>query len=137
MLDKSKLEKKELLLLEEIIRRHPDWLRYARNFPGEDSYFEIRIPSPVKENPRIDINNSGDGPYLYFGPSHFDFYSLRSLLKVSWFVWRKMDTSLLADAIDKAVEKIVSEELIAAEWKSFSFNIIKIFPFINGRLCCM
>ncbi len=120
MLDKSKLEKEGLLLIEEIIRRHPDWLRYARNFPGEDSIFEIRIPPPVKENPRIEIISGSDGPYVYFGPSHFDFYSLRHLNKVPWFVWwTEMDTSLLADAIDKAVEKIVSEEFIAATWKSF------------------
>lgn len=133
MLDKSKLENEDLLLLEEILRRHPDWVGYARPHFELDSKFEILIPPPVKGNPPILIDNFGEGPYVYFGPPHFDFYSLRHLLKVSWFVWKKMNISLFADAIDKAVEKIVSEELIAADWKSY-WAILFFFSTTSGLL---
>lgn len=133
MIDRSKLVEEDLLLLEEILRRHPDWLDFSRHHPESDSYFEILIPCPVEGNPPILINNFGEGPYIHFGPPHFDFYSLKGLVRVPYRIWRKGNPSLFADAIDKAVERIISEEFIAADWKSY-WGILFFFSTPFGYL---
>lgn len=129
--DKSKLEKEDLKLLEEILKRHPDWLQYTSNHPESDAHFNIEIPCPIDDNLSIWINNCGEGPYVYFGPDHFDFYSLRSMVGASWGTWmgkwKHSEFSLHVDAIDTVVEKIMKEELIAMTWK----GRIKASGFVN------
>lgn len=119
MFDKSKLEEDDFYLLEEILKRHPEWLAYTDNHPDSDKTFNITIPCPTKGNPPICIDNFGSGPNVIFGPPHFDYYSLRKIAEVSWHNWKYAEPNLYVDAIDIVVDEIISEELIAAYRKGF------------------
>jgi hypothetical protein len=80
MLDKAKLEREDYYLLEEILKRHPDWLQHTSSHPESDANFNITIPCPINDNPPICVDNFGEGLYVYFKPPHLDFYSLRKVV---------------------------------------------------------
>jgi hypothetical protein len=119
MIDKSKLTEEDFILLEEILKRHPEWLEYTENHPNLNTTFEISIPCPTSGNPSIYIDNFGDGVNIYFGPTSYDFYCFPQYLGMSWGDWKNADPSLYAEALDIVIEEIISEELIAACWKRF------------------
>lgn len=113
MIDKSSLNWEGYFLLEEILSRHSDWIKYVENHPESKSLFNITIPCPTSGNPPICIDNLGDGPNVFFGPPHFDVYALSRIVPITWFKWFNKYNMQCADAIDIVVEKIMSEELIA------------------------
>jgi len=119
MIDKLTLNWKDYYLLEEILKRHPDWVEYTENHPDTNTTFNITIPCPTDGNPPICIDNFGDGPNVFFGPAHFDVYQLNKIVQITWFHWFNKYNIQCVDAIDIVVEEIISEELIAAYLKGF------------------
>jgi len=121
VLDKNILKGFDILLFEEIIQRHPEWLKYAKPHKEENYIVEIQILCPIKKNPSINIS-FGEGelsPVVGFGPAWYDSYYLRNMSGVSWQEWWGHENpSIFADAIDEFVARITSEEEIAAVWKS-------------------
>jgi hypothetical protein len=113
ILDKNILHGFDVVLFEEIIERHPEWLEYAKPHNEENYIVEIHIPCPIKENPSIDIYlGKGElSPTVGFGSAWYDSYDLRSISGVSYQKWWDYENpSLFADAVDK---NITSEQLIA------------------------
>jgi hypothetical protein len=119
MIDKLNLDWEDYYLLEEILKRHPEWLEYTENHPDSDKTFNITIPCPTKGNPPICINNFGDGPIVEFGPPHFDFYNLSRITPITSSHWSDNYNTQCVDAIDVVVDEIITEELIAAYRKGF------------------
>lgn len=117
MINKSKLEKKDFNLLEEILNRHPEWLEYTENHPGSESTFNITIPCPTTGNPPICIDRLGDGANVIYGPLFVDSYDLRKFVGASLGDWFEKDNNLYVDAIDILVDEITSERIIIAQWK--------------------
>ncbi len=119
ILDKNILHGFDVVLFEEFIERHPEWLEYAKPNKEENYIVEIHIPCPIKGNPSIDIYLEGNetSPVVGFGPIWYDSYCLKSISGVSWQEWWDNE-NLFADAVDEFVENITSEQLIASAWKA-------------------
>ncbi|MGB5529380.1 MAG: hypothetical protein WBQ32_05370, partial [Ignavibacteriaceae bacterium] len=69
ILDKNILHGFDVVLFEEIIDRHPEWLDYTKLHTKEDYIVAILLPCPIKGNPSIDIY-LGEGelsPVVGFG----------------------------------------------------------------------
>ena len=72
MIDKKKLTEYDLELFEEIIRRHPEWLKFVHQYCEDHidlDVLDFRIPCPFKINPNIiiEIYGLGDAPKIWFG----------------------------------------------------------------------
>jgi hypothetical protein len=118
VINKSKLAEEDYYLLEEIIKRHPNWLDHAENHPGSESTFNIKIPCPTIGNPPICIDRLGDGANIIFGPLFIDWYDLRKFVGASFTDWFDYDDTLCVDALDILIEEITSERIIIAQWKT-------------------
>ena len=117
MIDKLKLDWEDYYLLEEILKRHPEWLEYTENDPDVKTSFIIIVPCPTEGNPPICIDNFGAGPNVFYGPACFDGYRLGRISTTISSHWLDKFNIHCVDAIDVVVNEITSEELIAAHWK--------------------
>jgi hypothetical protein len=107
-------------IFEEVIDRHPDWLKYS-NLDEEDHTVDIIIPCPINEDFPIRIRFCGGESLVFveFGPLYYDAYYLRHISGASSEeIWGDENHVPVADAIDEFVRRITSEEFIAARWKT-------------------
>ena len=114
ILEKIILDDFVMLSFEELIERHPDWLKYT-TIDEELNSIKISIPHPIKENSPITIEYEGcdsieSSPCVAGG---FDPYDLRRFSGASWGeFWGDEHHVFVADAIDEFVRRITSEEII-------------------------
>lgn len=114
-------------IFEEVIERHPDWLKYSK--VNEDHAVEIIIPCPTNKYFPIRIRFYGGEAIVFveFGPMYYDAYYLRHISGASSEeIWGDENHIPVADAIDEFVRRITSEEFIVARWKTIFGSTIEL-----------
>jgi len=123
MIDKKKLTEYDLELFEEIIRRHPEWLKFAHQY-YEDyidlDVLDFRIPCPFKINPNIiiEIYGLGDAPKIWLAWGEASIQDYWTIFGISTKEKIDVTPQLSADFIEKMVGGIMTEKYIATRYRT-------------------
>ncbi|RKZ00507.1 MAG: hypothetical protein DRQ13_00270 [Ignavibacteriae bacterium] len=116
-MDLSKLNSFSTDVYNKIISIHPEWKSYAVHDEELPEFVAIYIPSPVSNKLCVDIctmEGEEEEITVHFGPPHIHLFMYKP------FKIKTLDDQI--KALEEIIQKILSEEIILAEKKSWFFG---------------